>query len=238
MIIQPLSNRWFHLESTIWIPHTYIYIYTWLYDWKHLYPWYLYILHIVYSIKPGLIDLGWWVWGVPPKQRSSANKHPPETMVDLGNLDILGSIERVCLILGWWDNTHTYIYIHIHNLLYNYIYNYIDILVWSSIYPDMISVYVHIFYIYISSYLHIQCNRISIGLSTYLFYKIYIYIVCRTFRGDIYWYLPSFLQHAVLSAGSQSWCLHDGVEAGDEASDGTGWSLMPIKSYDWMGWFI
>ena len=104
-----ISSRIYNMDTT----YTYIYIYTWLYDWKHLYPWYLYILHIVYSIKPGLIDLGWWVWGVPPKQRSSANKHPPETMVDLGNLDILGSIEWVCLILGWWDNTHIYIYIYI-----------------------------------------------------------------------------------------------------------------------------
>ena len=139
------------ISSTVWIPHTYhtyIYIYTWLYDWKRLYPWYLYILHIVYSIKPGLIDLGWWVWGVTRKQRSSANKHPPETMVDLGNLDILGSIQWACLILGWWDYTYIYIYTYIiyYITIYNYIYIYIF---WFDPVYIHICSYTYILYIHI-----------------------------------------------------------------------------------------
>ena len=73
---------------------------------------------------------------------------------------------------------------------------------------------------------------ISIGSSTYLFYN--IYILYTEHLGEISTDIchPSCYQHAVLSAGSQPWCLHDGVEAGDEASDGTGWSLMPKNNYD------
>ena len=124
---------------------------------------------------------------------------------------------------------HIYIYIYI--IYYITIYNYIYILVWSSIYPYL---FIYIYSIY--TYLHIYIpNVIWYPLDYLPIYSIiyihiyYIYILYAEHLGEISTdiYHPS-CYHAVLSAGSQSWCLHDGVEAGDEASDGTGWSLMPI----------
>ena len=133
---------------------------------------------------------------------------------------------------------HIYIYIYI--IYYITIYNYIYILVWSSIYPYL---FIYIYSIY--TYLHIYISNVIwypldyLPIYSIIYIYIYIlYILYAEHLGEISTdiYHPS-CYHAVLSAGSQSWCLHDGVEAGDEASDGTGWSLMPIYSYDWMGWW-